>query len=403
MACGEAANTYHLLRHLAGPGLDLHLLTTDAGERPTLPGVAIHPRMRTWSWAELPAFVRFLRNNRPDAVLLMYLGGIYGFRTMITFAPTIVKRVLPGTRVVTRFENPMSPARPGATLASRIARRLAALWAGPGCAYLSGTLLRDSDRVIVLCRRHATVLREEDPAVAERTDLIPPPSNVPLPNDPDGARRAAGRAALRTSSDTFVLGYLGYVYRYKGVETLLAALADLRARGRDARLVVLGGDVEIAGQHRTSSYLDSLRTMAARLGLQEYVHWTGAFAEIEAQTAALMHAVDAFVLPFDNGVRLNNSSVTSLATHGFPMILTVSDDTDPEFVDGENALLCPARDPSAIAAAVVRLWEDPALCQRLRDGARHLAATRLSWPVAVARTLATLGTRSVETTVSVRA
>ena len=58
-------------------------------------GVTVHPIMQSWSWREAPRFARFVKRCAPDAVLLMYLGGMYKYHPMITFAPTLVKRQLP--------------------------------------------------------------------------------------------------------------------------------------------------------------------------------------------------------------------------------------------------------------------------------------------------------------------
>jgi glycosyltransferase involved in cell wall biosynthesis len=46
--------------------------------------------------------------------------------------------------------------------------------------------------------------------------------------------------------------------------------------------------------------------------------------------------------------------------------------------DGEEALLVPAGDPAALAAALERLRDDPALRARLAAGARRLWSRRLA-------------------------
>ena len=46
--------------------------------------------------------------------------------------------------------------------------------------------------------------------------------------------------------------------------------------------------------------------------------------------------------------------------------------------DNQSALLVPARDPAAMAAAVARMLTDPGLAQRLAANATELIASRFS-------------------------
>jgi glycosyltransferase involved in cell wall biosynthesis len=64
---------------------------------------------------------------------------------------------------------------------------------------------------------------------------------------------------------------------------------------------------------------------------------------------------------------------------GAALVSARNEGVDAYAVHGESALLCPARDPRALAAAVARLLDEPALRQRLAAaGAR--AVTGRSWP-----------------------
>ena len=56
--------------------------------------------------------------------------------------------------------------------------------------------------------------------------------------------------------------------------------------------------------------------------------------------------------------------------------------------DGESALLVPPRDPAALAAAILRLAEDPALRARLGAGGRRLVEKEYSEERIAAETLA---------------
>ena len=67
------------------------------------------------------------------------------------------------------------------------------------------------------------------------------------------------------------------------------------------------------------------------------------------------------------------------------MLATVADTRDPALVDGVTVLdVAARRDPAAIAAAVRRLLDDPALAATVARGGEALAAGR-GWPGIAAR------------------
>lgn len=391
MASGEAANTFHLCRRLAGAGVDVHLLTTRQPNIQEVDDVKVYPVMRHWSWREVGKLLQTIRSIAPDAILLMHLGGIYNNHPMITFAPTVAKRALSGVRFVTRFENPMFKIQRQPSLMSRALRKAATWWAGADrCSYSFGTLLRDSDAIIGLCDYHLERLRDEDPAAETKGMLIPPPANVSVVPDHDGALRIRGRKVIAAPANAFVVGYLGYLYPVKGVETLLRAVALLASEKLPLRLVVIGGKGDVPGVDEGKvSYYDQMQQLAADLGLSGVTTWVGAFSAVDENVAGYIHAADAFVLPFDNGIHLNNSSLATLASYGVPIVAT-REHTDRALVDQTNVLLCPPRDSAAIAAAIRKLIDQPALAARLRASAQVLARDFFDWNTALQRTLNSL-------------
>ena len=97
-------------------------------------------------------------------------------------------------------------------------------------------------------------MRDEDRAVESKSVLIPPPANVSIKRDHDGGLRVRGRQAIKAPETAFVIGYLGYLYPIKGVETLLRAIALLVARKLTIRLVILGGSGDVAGVDEGTVY-----------------------------------------------------------------------------------------------------------------------------------------------------
>jgi hypothetical protein len=94
-----------------------------------------------------------------------------------------------------------------------------------------GTLLSVSDRVITLSERHENKLLDKFPHLNGKSLVIPPPPIIRMCTDA-GFDRQQTRAALGVKPADFLLAYFGYVYKGKGVETLIGALSLLRQRGQ---------------------------------------------------------------------------------------------------------------------------------------------------------------------------
>ena len=82
--------------------------------------------------------------------------------------------------------------------------------------------------------------------------------------------------------------------------------------------------------------------------------------------------------------------MAAVASHGLPIVTTESAPPESAFIHRENMLLCPPKDPDALATALETLIDDPALAQRLRAGALTLAREWFQWETAVQRLVASL-------------
>jgi glycosyltransferase involved in cell wall biosynthesis len=157
--------------------------------------------------------------------------------------------------------------------------------------------------------------------------------------------------------------------REKGIDVLIRAMAR---HGRDALLALLGDGPD----------LDRCRALATGLGLGDRVHFLGLRNDPERVYAA----ADVVVMPslWDEAFGL---AVVEAMAAGKPVVVTDSG-AMPEIVDhGRCGLIVPKRDHAALAAAIARLLDDPALRQRMGRAARHRATTAFSLPRWVERTL----------------
>jgi glycosyltransferase involved in cell wall biosynthesis len=395
MHAGESSNAHHLCRHLAGRNHEVHVLTSEANTGAGDPGIRVHPIMQTWSWLEAPRFTRFARQCAPDAVLLVYLNAIYNYHPMMTFSPTLVRRLMPRVPFVTRYESPVGGAAPRTTLSARVGRKVvAAALGGKDILYSDGTLLRDSDRVIVLCEGHREVLAQRWPQIRDKVVVIPPPPNIVVSPEAAGSARTRGRALLGLAAEEFVIAFFGYVYPKKGIETLLEAFGVLSHDHPRARLVFIGGTLDIDSDV-SGRYWDEMQQLCRALGIADKTLWTGAFRSDREEGSLYLRAADVCVLPLLNGVQLNNSSFSALAAHGMPIVTTRGPATDRVFADGDNVLFFEARNAGALAEKLKFLMNNSQARERLRSGVGMLAREWLSWDRGIERTLATLGVGAV--------
>jgi glycosyltransferase involved in cell wall biosynthesis len=139
----------------------------------------------------------------------------------------------------------------------------------------------------------------------------------------------------------------------KDYPNLLAAARLLADRRVPVRIVAVGqGPQE-----------EETRALHAALGLGDRVILTGR----RDDAVAVMAACDAFVMA-SNNEGLPVAIMEALAL-GLPVVSTAVGGIPEAITDGTDGILVPARDPEALATALTRIVEDPALRARLAAGA----------------------------------
>lgn len=143
---------------------------------------------------------------------------------------------------------------------------------------------------------------------------------------------------------------------WKGVAALIRVLEELRAKGENVSLVVIGSGPE---EQR-------LKRMAVHLKLKEYVVFTGALPSAAAH-AYVKHA-DAFIL----NTRYEGFSHVLLEAFALgTSVITTNVGGNAELVEHEKTgLIVPFDDVTALTDAVTRVRSDAALRDRLTTNAR---------------------------------
>ncbi len=167
-----------------------------------------------------------------------------------------------------------------------------------------------------------------------------------------------------------VLLFLGHILRDKGIHELVRAFAQLAPRFPRMKLMLAG-----------IGALEEVRQLATQLGVQERVLCPG-WLGTEEKRAALASST-LFVLPsYAEGMPM---ALLEAMSWGLPVIATPVGGI-PQVVTSEvNGLLVPPGDVAALASALGRLLESPALRERLGDAARKTIEAGFSLEKALTR------------------
>jgi len=280
---------------------------------------------------------RHLDAFRPDVAVLWAMGGM-----SLSLVGALERTRVPVVSVVHDLWPAYGP------LVDGFARPLARL--GPLAGPLSRALGSDRPRgprgtVLLNSRSLADELRGAG-ALPDAWSVVPPGVRVP-DAVPD---REPWRGRL------LVLGRLD---PRKGVDVAIDAL---RSAPAGTGLTVAGG-----GDGREDA---ALRERASRAGLGDRVRFVGAVDR--DRVPALLADHDALVFPVRWAEPFGLVPLEAMA-HAVPVIATATGGQAEYLRDGVNALVVPADDPVAVAAAVGRIAADGALRGRLVAGGRATA------------------------------
>lgn len=376
---GVGDYTALLARHLLAEGATVSIVTGRSPGLPTEP-VAARRIVADWGVRGWRGLLGALRAARPEVVHLQYQAGAFAGRTAIHLLPRLLRLVLrPVPLVAVTFHDLLAP-----YLFPK---------AGPLRVRALARLARDCDAVVATNGEDWRRLRA-DPRLSGKLHLIPIGSNIP-PLAGDRTATIAGiRAALGVNVDTPLLAYFGLVSASKGVDLLLDALQ--RCQRRAPHLLLVGGEASASDRADFGAAGDLRAAIAAR-GLLGRVTITGSLPS--EQVAAHLAAADVIVLPYRDGASWRRGSLLAALTAGVPVITTMpatADDTSgqlPSLTGGAPLVLVPSGDAGALARAIDRLLDDPALRADLAARSRLLAEA-FDWTTIARRHLAMYGETS---------
>jgi len=238
-------------------------------------------------------------------------------------------------------------------------------------AGLKRALLTCTERVACLCASHVLCVSPSIRQVAIDLRLCPARKIAVLgagtingidarqrfnPRSQPADARLDRRRAWGVPPEAPVIAFAGRIVRDKGVEDLVAAWGPLRMRYPHLHMVVAG---EFEPQDPVSA------ATAHTLRSDPHIHLLGHVSDMPA----VYSGVDLLVLPtYREGFPYVPMEASAMA---MPVVATAVPGCVDAVVDGVTGALVPPRDPVALAEAIARYLDDPALRERHGQAGRQ--------------------------------
>jgi glycosyltransferase involved in cell wall biosynthesis len=212
-------------------------------------------------------------------------------------------------------------------------------------------LIRRSDRLVVMARKGAEILRSTYGVAGTQVDVIP--HGIPdLPFTDSSSHKAqfglSGRRVLLT------FGLLG---PGKGIEHAIEAMPAIVRRYPDVVYVVLGATHPHLVAREGESYRRSLERLAERLGVKDHVVFHDRFVAMD-DLKAFIGATDIYLTPYLNEAQITSGTLAYVFGAGKPVVSTPYWHALELLGEGRGTLV-PFRDPGAIAAGVLAYLDAP--------------------------------------------
>lgn len=273
------------------------------------------------------------------------------------------------------------------SLAARLARVPARVNAVAGMGYVftsndtKARLLRPLVRALMhaaLEGRNARLILQnpDDVALFERAGLVDRARIRLIPGSGVDCSRFTASGVVRDRARRLRVLLAARLLWDKGVAEFVAAARRLRGEGRAIQFL-LAGDPD-PGNPAAVPEADARAWQA-----EGVIEWLGHVDDMPA----LLASVDMVVLPSYYGEGLPKTLIEAAAC-GLPLVTTDVPGCREVVTDGVDGLRVPPRDAQALAQAIARLHDDPALGARLGAAARVKALAQFDERIVIADTLA---------------
>lgn len=217
----------------------------------------------------------------------------------------------------------------------------------------------------------------DDVALFDRAGLVQRQQIRLIPGSGVDCRRflPRGESALRAPDGMMRVVLPARLLWDKGIAEYIDAARILQGEGRSIRLY-LAGEPDLGNPAAVPEAIISdwvAEGLVTRLGHVD-------------DMPSLLQSMDVVVLPsYREGLP---KGLIEAAACGLPLVTTDVPGCREVVTDGVDGLLVPVRDGKALARAIARLHDDPALCYRLGAAARAKALAEFDERIVIQKTLA---------------
>lgn len=242
-------------------------------------------------------------------------------------------------------------------------------------------IMAEVDQIVAQCPHEIDELTGEYAADPARITLIPSAVDTVRyrPIARDEARRRLG-----LDPDAFIVTYVGRMLPRKDPRNIVRAVALLAEQtDRPVKLMLVGGETAEPDPLLTPE-LGALQQLAAELGIADRVISYGKRQPDvlhEYYSAGDVAVTTPWYEPF------GLTPLEGMAC-GRPVVGSAVGGLTFTIQDGQTGLLVPPRDPAALAAALRRLLEQPALATQMGHAARARVEREFTWGIVAERTAA---------------
>lgn len=221
-------------------------------------------------------------------------------------------------------------------------------------------LLHRSDKVIVMSRKGAEILRETYRTPDRKIRVVPHGIR-----DVDHRLGEELRETYHLTHRPLILTF-GLLSPDKGIHDMITAMSSVVNRFPEAAYVVLGATHPKIKEHHGESYRESLERRCAELGLENNVFFLNRFVT-DRELAGWLAAADIYITPYLKAEQITSGTLAYAVGGGNAVISTPYWHAE-ELLDRGRGVLVPFADSSAYAQAINGLLINPKL--RSEIGAR---------------------------------